>query len=90
MPGIREMAHAVPADWRDRIQALLADEIGALGTIIFAEVLESTGFAEREPNLHQALHVFEVLKKELPSHLQDGEIAREILRVLFGEHGEMK
>lgn len=84
------MAHVVPADWRDRIQALLADEIGALGSIIFGDVLAITGFADREPNLHQALHVFEVLKKELPSHMQDGELAREILRVLFGEHGAMK
>jgi hypothetical protein len=84
------MAHQVPANWRSRIEALLADEIGALGSLIFGDVLASTGFVDREPNLHQALHVFEVLKKELPSQLQDGELAREILRVLFGEHGAMK
>ena len=84
------MSHQVPADWRDRIEVLLADQIGALGSLIFGDVLASTGFAEREPNLHQALHVFEVLKKELPSQLQDGELTREILRVLFGEHGAMK
>jgi hypothetical protein len=84
------MAHQVPANWRSRIEALLADEIGALGSLIFGDVLASTGFVDREPNLHQALHVFEVLKKELPSQLQDGELAREILRVMFGEHGAMK
>lgn len=84
------MSHEMPADWRIRIEAVLADQIGALGTLILDDVLASTGFLDREPNMREALHVFEVLKKELPSQLQDGEAAREILRVLMGRHGGTK
>jgi len=84
------MSHELPHDWRDRIEAILADQIGALGIMIFGDVLASTGFSEREPSPREALHVFEVLKKELPSQLHDGEAARQILRALFGDHGEKK
>jgi hypothetical protein len=84
------MSHELPADWRGRIEAILADQIGALGPIIFNDVLESTGFSDREPSLREALHVFEVLKKELPSHLQEGEVPSEILQYLFGKHGEIQ
>ena len=84
------MSHELPADWRSRIEGIMADQIGALGTFIFGDVLDSTGFGEREPSLREALHVFEVLKKELPSQLHDGEAARQILRALFGDHGEKK
>jgi len=80
------MSHELPADWRDRIEAILADQIGALGSIIFGDVLAATGFVDREPTLREVMHVFELLKKELPSQVQDGEVAREILQVLFGEH----
>ena len=44
---------------------------------IFGDVLDSTGFDEREPSLREALHVFEVLKKELPSQMHGGEAERE-------------
>jgi len=56
------MSHELPADWRNRIEGIMADQI-------------------------EALHVFEVLKKELPSQMHGGEAEREILRILIGKPG---
>lgn len=84
------MSHELSADWRSRIEAIMADQIGALGTFIFGDVLENTGFSERDPCLREALHVFEVLKKELPSQMHGGEAEREILRILIGNSGGAK
>lgn len=81
------MSHELPIDWRNRIEVIMADQIGALGAFILGDVLESTGFGEREPSLREALHVFEVLKKELPSQMHGGEAEREILRILIGNPG---
>lgn len=84
------MSQALPQDWRQRIEEILCEHVGALGSMIIQDVLDSTGFSDKEPNRREALHLFEVLKRELPSQLQSKNVPEQLLSILFGHPGETR
>jgi hypothetical protein len=81
------MSQALPQDWRQRIEEILCEHVGALGSMILQDVLDSTGFSDKEPTRREALHVFEVLKRELPSQLLNSNVPEQLLSILFGHQG---
>jgi len=81
------MAQALHPNWRREIEEILCEHVGALGPMILEDVLVATGFGEREPSRREALHVFEVLKRELPSQVQDGRVPEQLLHIIFGNNG---
>ena len=84
------MSQALPQEWRKSIEEILCEHVGALGSMIFQEVLDATGFADREPTRREALHLFEVLKRELPSQLLNTHVPEQLLSILFGHQGETR
>lgn len=81
------MAQGLPVHWRQELEDILREHLGALGALILQDVLDETGFREKEPSRREALHVFEVLKRELPSQVQEGHVPGQLLRLLFGHTG---
>ncbi len=81
------MSQALPQDWRQRIEEILCEHVGALGSMIIQDVLDSTGFSDKEPTRREALHIFEVLKRELPSQLLGNNVPEQLLSILFGHQG---
>lgn len=81
------MPQGLPLNWRQEVDGILREHLGALGAMILQDVLDETGFREKEPNRREALHLFEVLKRELPSQVLEGHVTDELLKLLFGHNG---
>ena len=81
------MAQGLPVNWRQEVEGILREHLGALGVMILQDVLDETGYREKEPNRREALHVFEVLKRELPSQVLESHVPGQLLQLLFGHTG---